>query len=169
MPEMSGGWLLPLWKGKGHPSQMEGYRAILLEPTLSRALSKAWRSKLICGLERVAAPLQCGGRKGVGISPLHLMLRIWQSNAASQKSSLGLIYVDIRSAFYRVAKPLLANFNGTTESLLPWQFGHFLFFTVFFTPVSHCPVKRVEFVVVHSIPASLPGHAAQAALHSSSS
>ncbi|CAL1161389.1 unnamed protein product [Cladocopium goreaui] len=118
MPEMSGGWLLPLWKGKGHPSQMEGYRAILLEPTLSRALSKAWRSKLICGLERVAAPLQCGGRKGVGISPLHLMLRIWQSNAASQKSSLGLIYVDIRSAFYRVAKPLLANFNGTTESLV---------------------------------------------------
>jgi len=52
---------------------------------------------------------------------------------------------------------------------LPWQFGHFLFFAVFFTPVSHCPVKRVELVVVHSIPASLPGHAAQAALHSSSS
>ena len=52
---------------------------------------------------------------------------------------------------------------------LPWQFGHVLFFAVFFTPVSHCPVKRVELVVVHSIPASLPGHAAQAALHSSSS
>ena len=117
MPELTGGWLLPLWKGKGHPSMMEGYRAILLEPTLSRAVSKAWRTKLIQGLERVAAPLQYGGRKGLGISPLHLMARLWQSDAASQRSSLGLIFVDIRSAFYRVMKPMLANFAGSTESL----------------------------------------------------
>ena len=118
IPELSGGWLLPLWKGKGSPAQMEGYRAILLEPTVARAFSKAWRGKLVSGLERIAAPLQYGGRAGLGITPLHMMLHLWQSNAAATKASLGLIFVDIKSAFYRVVKPMLAAFDGSTESLV---------------------------------------------------
>eukprot|EP00435_Cladocopium_sp_Y103_P015429 s5765_g3.t1 len=69
MPEMSGGWLLPLHKEKFHASLMEGYRAILLEPSLARAFSKSWRGRLTSGLESIAVPLQQGGRKGLGIEP----------------------------------------------------------------------------------------------------
>ena len=39
--ELTGGWLLPLFKGKGSAQDMKGYRAILLEPVIARALSKA--------------------------------------------------------------------------------------------------------------------------------
>ena len=31
VPELTGGWLLPLFKGKGSAHDMKGYRAILLE------------------------------------------------------------------------------------------------------------------------------------------
>ena len=78
-------------------------------------------------------------------------------------------WVDLKDHYDWVDIPKDGLIRYPISTKLPWQFGHFLFFAVFFTPVSHCPVKRVELVVVHSIPASLPGHAAQAALHSSSS
>lgn len=61
MPELSGGWLLPLFKGKGNAQQMAGYHAILLEPVLARAISKAWRPKLVLGLQHTAMPMQQGG------------------------------------------------------------------------------------------------------------
>ena len=43
VPELTGGWLLPLFKNKGSAHLMSGYQAILLEPVLARAISKAWR------------------------------------------------------------------------------------------------------------------------------
>ena len=115
--EWTGGWILPLYKGKGAPNLMSGYRAILLEPSIARAVSKSWRKYLVRGLERISAPLQHGGRKGIGIEPLHLILQMWQSNARVKRASLGIAYVDIQSAFYSIFKPLLASYNGTMESV----------------------------------------------------
>lgn len=40
--EMSGGWLLPLWKRKGHQQEMQHYRGIFLEPVMGRIISRAW-------------------------------------------------------------------------------------------------------------------------------
>ena len=107
IPELSGGWLLPLFKGKGSAQQMLGYRAILLEPVVARAMSRAWRPKLIRGLEALAMPMQWGGRAGLSIEALHLQVQLWQANATKRKESQGLIFIDIRAAFYNVVKQLL--------------------------------------------------------------
>ena len=56
-------------------------------------------------------------RQGLGIEGLHLQLRIWQSNAKAKGQSLGVIYVDIKSAFYTAVKAMLASYNGTEDSL----------------------------------------------------
>ena len=61
--EFAGGWLLPLFKGRGNPQNMAGYRAILLESVVSRAFSKAWRPLITEGLARVARPMQWGADK----------------------------------------------------------------------------------------------------------
>ena len=89
----------------------------MLEPTIARVLSRAWRPQLVAGLQRLIQPLQYGGRKGVGIEGLHLNLRLWQSTAKARGQSLGLIFVNIKSAFYAVVKSMLAGFNGTADSL----------------------------------------------------
>ena len=104
--ELSGGWLLPLFKGKGSAHDMKGYSAILLEPVIARALSKAWRPKLLIGLDHVAMPLQWGGRNGLSIEALHLQVQMWQTNARKLKHSHGIIFVDIRAAFYSVIKQM---------------------------------------------------------------
>ena len=114
--EHAGGWILPLFKGKGNPCKMAGYRAILLEPTLARVFSRTWRSRLADGLSAVSANMQWGGRKGLGITPLHLQVRLWQSNALHSKKSIALIFIDLKQAFYSVVKPMLAGFDGSVES-----------------------------------------------------
>ena len=116
-PELTGGWLLPLHKKKGSASHMLTYRAIMLEPRVARMLSRAWRPKLAEGLVKVAQQLQYGGRKGIGIEALHLQVRLWQSSAQHAKLSLGLVFTDIKSAFYGLIKPMLASFNGRADSL----------------------------------------------------
>lgn len=112
IPELSGGWLLPLFKGKGSAQQMVGYRAILLEPVIARAMSRAWRPKLTRGLKAIAMPMQWGGRAGLSIEALHLQVQLWQANATIRKESQGLIFIDIRAAFYSVVKQMLTEEGG---------------------------------------------------------
>ena len=107
VPELTGGWLLPLFKGKGNAQDMKGYRAILLEPVVARAISKAWRSSMVQGLARVAQPMQWGGRSGLSIESLHLQVQMWQAQARRQRISHALLFIDIRSAFYSVVKEML--------------------------------------------------------------
>ena len=87
---------------------MEGYRGILLEPVISRTMSRSWRRFLEKGLQNVAAPMQWGGRSGVSIEGVHLQVKLWQNTAHQERKSLGLLFVDLRSAFYSVVKPMLA-------------------------------------------------------------
>lgn len=115
--EMSGGWLLPLWKRKGNPQQMQYYRGILLEPVLGRIISRAWRKKMCPTISTWAAPMQYGGRSGLSIEALHLQAPMWQAHAKTQRHNLAIIFVDIKAAFYTIAKPLLCNSNLTRAEL----------------------------------------------------
>lgn len=62
--EMSGGWLLPLWKRKGDQQQMQHYRGILLEPVLGRIISRAWRKKISPTMSQWAAQCSMEGVLG---------------------------------------------------------------------------------------------------------
>ena len=115
--EFSGGWLLPLWKKKGSAQQMEMYRGILLEPVLGRALSRAWRKRIVDTAEGWTAMMQWGGRTGLSIEALHLHARLWQANAVAAKQCCALVFVDIKAAFYSVAKPLLARAHHNDQQL----------------------------------------------------
>eukprot|EP00435_Cladocopium_sp_Y103_P017780 s237_g4.t1 len=106
--EMAGGWLLALHKGKGNPKSMAMHRGILLEAVAARIFSRAWRVKLVRGLQSVACPMQYGGRAGLSIEALHLHVRMAMQNAARQKQAHAVLFIDIRAAFYSIAKPLLA-------------------------------------------------------------
>ena len=117
IPEFGGGWLVPLHK-KGSTVKISNYRGILLEPVLARIFAKTWRPTYERGLARVSADMQYGGRQGLGIETLHMQVRFWQGNAKATKRSCAILFADIRSAFYTVAKPLLTGIDGTEESVI---------------------------------------------------
>eukprot|EP00435_Cladocopium_sp_Y103_P021048 s926_g5.t1 len=115
--ELAGGWLLALYKGKGNPKVMTSHRAIMLEAVTARIFSRAWRLKIVQGLEAIACPMQYGGRSGLSIEGLHLHVKLAMQNAAHQRQSHAAIFVDIRSAFYSIAKPLLAGHHNDIEHI----------------------------------------------------
>ena len=106
-PELTGGWLLPLHKGKGSKTQMKGFRGVMLEPVMARIFSRSWRPRLEKALNTTACLMQWGGRKGLATEALHMQTRMWVSSAKAAKLTLSIIYVDIKSAFYAIAKQLL--------------------------------------------------------------
>ena len=115
IPEFTGGWLLALFKGKGNPRHMDKYRGIMLEPTMSRCFSRAWRGQISDGLSTIAEPGQWGGRAGMSCSGLHLEVRMWQQNAVKQRQAQAIVFVDIQAAFYSIAKALVASVDMTTD------------------------------------------------------
>lgn len=115
--EWSGGWLLPLFKGKGSSHRIDTCRGILLEPVKGRIISRTWRSFYEKGLNHLASVMQYGGRKGLSVESLHLQARMWQSSSESAKVSLGILFIDIQAAFYSVIKPILTGFNGRVDEL----------------------------------------------------
>ena len=114
--EFAGGDLIPLYK-KGDAARPSNYRAILLEPTLGRIFSRAWRSRLVDALQMVQAPLQFGGHEQVSIEVAHLVVRNAQQISQARKRSCSMIFADLRSAFYTVAKPFLTGENTTPEAM----------------------------------------------------
>lgn len=114
--EFAGGDLIPLHK-KGDAARPSNYRAILLEPTLGRIFSRAWRSRLVEALQLVQAPLQFGGHEQVSIEIAHLVVRNAQQISHARKRSCSMIFADLRSAFYTVAKPFLTGENTTPEAM----------------------------------------------------
>eukprot|EP00438_Fugacium_kawagutii_P008299 Skav206322 [mRNA] locus=scaffold1420:111633:116027:+ [translate_table: standard] len=140
-PELCGGWLLPLWKGKGSKAQMDSHRAILLEPALSRAFSKTLRPHLEATFASTAYPMQYGGRRGLSPTALHLQVRLWQQNAATTGQSLAILFLDLKSAFYKVAKPLLVA-DSITPTAIASLFATMKLppssFQAFMTNLQHC-------------------------------
>ena len=116
IPELTGGWLLALFKGKGNPRHMDKHRGIMLEPTLSRCFSRAWRGRISQGLSSIAEPGQWGGRAGMmSCTGLHLEVRMWQNNAKMLRKAQAVVFVDIQAAFYSIAKALVASTDTTQQ------------------------------------------------------
>ena len=115
--------LIPLYK-KGDAARPSNYRAILLEPTLGRIFSRAWRPRLVEALQLVQAPLQFGGHEQVSIEVAHLVVRNAQQISKARKRSCSMIFADLRSAFYTVAKPFLTGENTTPEAMTQLFSGH---------------------------------------------
>ena len=58
-------------------------------------------------LQLVQAPLQFGGHEQVSIEVAHLVVRNAQQISKARKRSCSMIFADLRSAFFTVAKPFL--------------------------------------------------------------
>ena len=114
--EFAGGDLVPLYK-KGDPAQPANYRAILLEPTLGRIFSRAWRTRMVQALQMVQEPLQFGGHTKVSIELAHLVVRNAQQISHARRLSCAMIFADLRAAFYTVAKPFLTGDDTSPEAV----------------------------------------------------
>ena len=119
-----GGLAFPLYKGKGDPSKPENHRSILLAEMLSKRYHKWIRSSLVPIFLHAKLPLHAGvaGHLSTGIPSLSL--RAFQARMEETRQSYGLLFLDLKSAFYSVLRQFLVG-DSSQLGFFRWlrQFG----------------------------------------------
>ena len=101
---------MPCTKDKGFHVDMEMYRSILLADVIGKLSAKAHR---LANLRALAADLSgepswhCGGVPGLGTEFPVLAIQMVQEKAKAEGTSIALIVVDARQAFYAVIRKLV--------------------------------------------------------------
>ena len=108
-----GGLAVKFWKGKGSKQEASSYRQILLVSNIAKSIHQALRPALRDLFSERTPALQLGGKPGgnvvYGAHITRSFLR-WQS---ARHGSCFILFTDIASAFYSVARQLVAK---TTDS-----------------------------------------------------
>ena len=102
-----GGLLVPLFKGKGSPSEPGAYRSIFLSDICAKIHHAKIRSQLAEVWNKDDSLIQMGGRKGCSTDVAHHFLHAHMSWARHSNSSCAVLFVDLQSAFYSVIRSSL--------------------------------------------------------------
>ena len=99
-----GGILTPAYKGKGSPSECTSYRSLLVSSPFGKAWHALLRRSAIHHFYKVAQPFQIGGLPGKSITQATQSLLAYQWASKERNLSVGLIFIDVQNAFYRVLR-----------------------------------------------------------------
>lgn len=112
-----GGSLVQAWKGKGARDICASYRSLLVSSHQGKAIHRALRQHHSGLYERWLQAQQIGGRAhipvGLGMHYVRSFLRVDKS----QGHSSGILFLDLREAFYRVLRPLALHSHWNDEEL----------------------------------------------------
>ena len=99
-----GGQAIPLYKGKGDPARPSNHRSILISELLGKRYHCWIRRSLMQAFETRRLPLHAGMGGGISTSILSLTLRAFQSHMREKHASYGILFLDLKSAFYTVVR-----------------------------------------------------------------
>ena len=101
-----GGCLHPIWKGKGPMDICSSFRSILVSSHVGKCLHRAIRQKQCTLFERYLQAEQLGGRPHVPVTLGVHVVRAYLRQQATRGHCVGLVFLDLTEAFYRVLRPL---------------------------------------------------------------
>ena len=112
-----GGEIIPLAKTSHPGHNPEHYRSIILADYASKLCHGLLRSRLIPSIESFRLNMQAGGIPGLGTDCMQLFVQSFVKVAHENHESCGLLFVDIRQAFYKACRPLLLSRHISQEAL----------------------------------------------------
>ena len=115
--QFKGGALHAVWKGKSSPAFCSSHRGILVSSTVGKAFHRIARSRAVPALRNVATEMQIGGLPTFPVVLASHFVRLFQSGARDRQHSHGLMFLDLREAFYRVVRPLLVGSECSDEQI----------------------------------------------------
>eukprot|EP00435_Cladocopium_sp_Y103_P050288 s1539_g15.t1 len=112
-----GGCLTPAWKGKGGTHLVSSYRSLLVSSNLGKILHRSVRQLHASTYEHWLQAQQLGGRRHVPVQLALHQARAFLRRAKSQHASVGLLFLDLTEAFYRILRELTLGGHPTDELL----------------------------------------------------
>eukprot|EP00435_Cladocopium_sp_Y103_P016152 s505_g4.t1 len=101
-----GGRLQPLWKGKGPKNICHSYRSILISSHVGKSIHRCLRLHSADLFERFLQRQQFGGQRGISVTLGVHHARAYLRSRISQKKCVGLLFLDLSEAFYRIVRQL---------------------------------------------------------------
>eukprot|EP00438_Fugacium_kawagutii_P027229 Skav214322 [mRNA] locus=scaffold86:84509:89755:+ [translate_table: standard] len=101
-----GGTLTMAWKKKGPQRECSSYRSLLVSSHAGKACHRAMRDMNYADFERALHVDQLGGRRGTPVGLAMHLVRAHQRIVHEQQRSHGIIFLDLREAFYRTLREL---------------------------------------------------------------
>ena len=114
--QSKGGVLVSAFKG-GRSDDVSCYRSLLLSSHLGKAMRRTVRQRLVARYAQTAPSLYVSVRAGGNVMHASHALRTFLLAAKQQGSSAAIIYLDVRSAYYRVVRQLAANLTCADEDI----------------------------------------------------
>ena len=103
-----GGRLIHLYKGKGDAALPQNRRGILISNHASKVAHNALRPCYMATLESSMLPMQLGGRPKKSVQQAAHVLRLFMSACRQSGRSCGIIFLDIKTAYYQVVREVVA-------------------------------------------------------------
>ncbi|CAE7190794.1 unnamed protein product, partial [Symbiodinium sp. CCMP2456] len=102
-----------LYKHKGARNKCESYRAIMLLPTLTKVIHKAFRPGLYEHVMACAPPILLGGRRGASVVFGSHTVRSFCNWCSQNRMPACVLFADVASAYYQSVRDLTARRQGT--------------------------------------------------------
>ena len=115
--QFKGGALHAVWKGKSNPAFCSAHRGILVSSNVGKAFHRIARARAVPALRTVATEMQIGGLPTFPVVLASHFVRLFQSGSRQRTASHGLLFLDLREAFYRVVRPLLVGASCEDEQV----------------------------------------------------
>ena len=112
-----GGRLVHLYKGKGAQDEVANRRGILISNHASKIAHGVLRGQYTPFLEAGMLPMQVGGRAHKSVQQGAHMLRLFMDTCKQQNLACGVVFLDIKTAYYKVLRELVATIHAPEERL----------------------------------------------------
>ena len=103
-----GGTLVRAWKKKGDVREPSSYRGLLISNHISKILHSVCRKTILPFYEASALPLQIGGVRRARVTFAGQHIRAFMSWARRAAFPAAVLFLDVKTAFYRIVRPLIA-------------------------------------------------------------
>ena len=101
-----GGRLQPIWKQKGPRHLCSAYRSVLISSHVGKSLHRCIRLHTAETFEHYLQSQQVGGKRGIPVTLGVHHARAFMRSRARSGRSVGLLFLDLSEAFYRVVRQL---------------------------------------------------------------
>lgn len=112
--QMKGGTMVSAYKG-GNSSNIENFRGLLLSSHVGKAIRRTVRQQLTHYYTSTAPATHFSIRLGGNVAHASFTLRTFLQAASNRGWSTATLFLDIKSAFYRVVRQLATQISNTDE------------------------------------------------------
>ena len=112
------GRLIRAWKGRGATTAVEHYRGLMIANHAGKILHSIFRSHLIPSFEVQSLDLQLGGKRRALVTHGAHAVRSFVSWCQRSGRPSAVVFLDIRTAFYRLVRPLVSRYQHFHQQIV---------------------------------------------------